>query len=204
MLSDVVAAQIGRWRRQRGMSREQLAESCQDRGLPMTASVVANIETGRRDANGVRRREVSVDELAVFAEALELSPLRLLVPLESVDQFDVLPGRAVSTVDVVRWIRGEAPLPGQMWDGRGDGDSAIASFVVHQQCVDRWNGRRANADAIRSGARSGSEQDAEHEDREAERARSELRETRRVMRFRGLVLPALPGSLDGLDEEPAS
>jgi hypothetical protein len=35
--------------------------------------VVANIESGRRDKQGRRRRDVSVDELVAFAQALEMS-----------------------------------------------------------------------------------------------------------------------------------
>jgi hypothetical protein len=37
----------------------------------LTASVIANIETGRRDEQGRRRRDVTVDEVVALAAALE-------------------------------------------------------------------------------------------------------------------------------------
>ncbi len=68
--SDIVANGIRTLRRSRGWSRDHLAERCARLGYPaLTAPALANIETGRRDARGRRRRDVTVDELFVFAEA---------------------------------------------------------------------------------------------------------------------------------------
>lgn len=77
-LSDLVAERIVRWRKERGLSREQLAGECARRGAPgLTVESFANIESGRRK-NGVRRRMVTIDEVAVIASALGISPLLLV------------------------------------------------------------------------------------------------------------------------------
>lgn len=73
--SDVVARRVRVIRDRRGWNARQLAEACTRIGHPeLTESVIANIESGRRDEHGRRRREVSVDELLAFAEALGVAP----------------------------------------------------------------------------------------------------------------------------------
>jgi transcriptional regulator with XRE-family HTH domain len=81
LLSDVVAAEVVRIRRAAGLTRDDLAERCARRGLPLTTSTIANIETGRRDGDGRRRREVTVDELVVLADALKVAPVLLVFPV---------------------------------------------------------------------------------------------------------------------------
>jgi transcriptional regulator with XRE-family HTH domain len=71
--SDTVAAKIRSYREWLGWSRRKMAEHC---GL--SESVIENIETGRVDADGVRRRDVTIDELLIIARTLDLSPLDLL------------------------------------------------------------------------------------------------------------------------------
>ncbi|MFF4220948.1 helix-turn-helix transcriptional regulator [Streptomyces nondiastaticus] len=85
-MSDVVAEQIRRHRTRLGINREQLAEECARLGAPeLTYAAITNIETGRRDKAGKRRREVTIDELMTFAYALSVPPLLLMLPLGSVD-----------------------------------------------------------------------------------------------------------------------
>jgi transcriptional regulator with XRE-family HTH domain len=79
--SDMVAARLQQLRKQRGWSARKLAEACAAVGSPqLTESVIANIETGRRDRNGRRRRDVTVDEVGAFAKALNVSVALLLWP----------------------------------------------------------------------------------------------------------------------------
>jgi transcriptional regulator with XRE-family HTH domain len=80
-LSDVVARRIQETRKRRDMNTAKLAEACAKVGFPqLTASVIANIESGRRDKQGRRRRAVTVDEAYVFAEALGVGVTMLLPP----------------------------------------------------------------------------------------------------------------------------
>lgn len=79
MLSDMVAEQVRRLREERGMRRLDLAEKCAALGWPaLTEGALGNIETGRRGEDGQRRREVTVDELFVLAEALDVAAGDLL------------------------------------------------------------------------------------------------------------------------------
>jgi hypothetical protein len=77
----------------------------------LTPSVIANIETGRRDELGRRRREVTVDELLVFAYALAAPLPVLLLPLTSADRVNVTPNVPVSTEAALRWALSETPPP---------------------------------------------------------------------------------------------
>jgi transcriptional regulator with XRE-family HTH domain len=77
--SDRVAEQIKATRLRRGLSAKDFAAACAELGAPeITAAVVANIETGRRGPDGARRRDVSVDELLIFAYVLAVPPASLL------------------------------------------------------------------------------------------------------------------------------
>jgi transcriptional regulator with XRE-family HTH domain len=78
-LSDLVADRLRQIRAGRGWSAARLADECNKAGYPqLTESVIANIETGRRDQHGRRRREVTIDELAAFCMTLKL-PLSSLL-----------------------------------------------------------------------------------------------------------------------------
>ena len=79
--SDLVAQRITELRRLRRWSAKALAGQCAEAGAPeITAAVIANIETGRRGPDGIRRRDVTVDELLAFAAALGVKPGDLLGP----------------------------------------------------------------------------------------------------------------------------
>jgi transcriptional regulator with XRE-family HTH domain len=81
--SDIVARRVQELRKELAWSAARLAQECARVGAPqLTASVIANIESGRRDQQGRRRRDVSVDELLAFAAALGTAPTRLLPDLE--------------------------------------------------------------------------------------------------------------------------
>lgn len=79
-LSDTVATRIRAHRERLGISREELASRCAQHGRPaLTAAAIINIEVGRPNPKtGVRRREITIDELAVFEQALGV---RLMDPI---------------------------------------------------------------------------------------------------------------------------
>ncbi len=80
--SDGVVWQLKEIRKKRGWSAAKLAEECAKAGFPqLTESVIANIESGRPDKDGKRRRAVSVDELWAFARTLDVPMGSLLWPL---------------------------------------------------------------------------------------------------------------------------
>ncbi len=118
--SDVVAAQIRRLRNERGLSAPRLAARCQELGAAeMTSNIITNIET--------RRRDVSVDDLLIFALALDVPPLHLLSPAPSASKapkgaaqqqsgstsFAVTRTVAIPDPGLTgRWLRGHEALPG--------------------------------------------------------------------------------------------
>jgi len=78
-LSDAVAARVREARRRRNWLTGDLAARCADLGHPeLTRAVLENIESGRRDKDGRRRRYVTVEELRVLADALGFSPADVL------------------------------------------------------------------------------------------------------------------------------
>jgi transcriptional regulator with XRE-family HTH domain len=111
--SDVVARRVKELRRQRDWSAARLAEECAKLGFPqLTESVIANIESGRRDESGRRRRDVTVNELDAFARTLGAAPADLLE----------LEQRAASGRELLTWFR-DAFLVEDLGNGR---------FVVHR------------------------------------------------------------------------
>ena len=76
--SDTVARRVKELRKRRGWSARRLAAACAATGSPqLSESVIANIESGRRE-DGRRRRDVTVDETIAFAKALEVPAVHLL------------------------------------------------------------------------------------------------------------------------------
>jgi len=82
-LSDIAADRIRRARKARGWRPADLAARCAEAGHPeLTENVIENIEGGRRDGDGNRTRQVTVDELGALslvlgfaaAEAIEQAP----------------------------------------------------------------------------------------------------------------------------------
>jgi transcriptional regulator with XRE-family HTH domain len=72
-VSDYVAGKIRAGRKERGWSTDDLGERC---GL--TGNMIENIESGRRDPAGDRRRAVTVDELFAISGAFGVGPLELM------------------------------------------------------------------------------------------------------------------------------
>jgi transcriptional regulator with XRE-family HTH domain len=85
------------------MSMQQLADRTDELGMPIPQSVLANLESGRRET-------VSVAELLVLAAALDMSPLELMCPVGFDKQIEMLPGHAVDPLIVRRWITGMLKL----------------------------------------------------------------------------------------------
>lgn len=113
--SGVVADRLKEARRRRGWTAKQLAEHCTKAGAThLTVSVLANIESGRPDLNGQRRRDITVDELVTLAYVLDVAPVYLLgLPVSGDTAMRLTPNRTVDDPDeLLRWLRGDQALPG--------------------------------------------------------------------------------------------
>lgn len=79
---------------------QQLADRTDVLGMPIPQSVLANLESGRRET-------VSIAEVLVLAAALNVSPIELICPVGFDKQTEVLPGQVVDPLVAMRWITGE-------------------------------------------------------------------------------------------------
>jgi transcriptional regulator with XRE-family HTH domain len=90
-------------RKRRGLSAPQLAARCAQLGAPeISGNVVANIES--------RRRQVNLDQLAVLALALDVSPTHLLGS-ETNATVQVTSAVRVDAETWQAWLHARAPLP---------------------------------------------------------------------------------------------
>jgi transcriptional regulator with XRE-family HTH domain len=110
-VSDIVAARIREARKAQRWTTADLAERCADAGHPeLTKPVIENIETGRRDKDGRRRRAVTVDELRALADVLRFSPADVLDGLPpgtignvTVDQLEEIAQTMQGVASILRW-----------------------------------------------------------------------------------------------------
>jgi len=83
-------------------SAQWLADRTAELGHPISRTAISNLEVGRK-------RSVDVPELVVLARALGVPPLRLLYPVLSAGEVEVLPGHRTSSWSAAQWFAGRAP-----------------------------------------------------------------------------------------------
>ena len=94
--AEVVAQQVRRYRKARGMSAQNLSDACAGLGLPIHRSVIANFENGRR-------AKLDLGELFVIALALDIAPIMLMLPEDGTMEIS---GQPMSRTDALAWIAG--------------------------------------------------------------------------------------------------
>ncbi|MCX4699520.1 hypothetical protein [Streptomyces sp. NBC_01373] len=107
--SEIIANQVRERRRQLDLNRQQLADKCASIGAPgLTMAALTNIETGRPDKSGKRRRDITVEELFALAHALNIHPVDLMVPATAEDREPYqVTSEVTTTVATARdWIAG--------------------------------------------------------------------------------------------------
>lgn len=111
MLSDVVAERLIELRKAARLSREEFAERCRQLGMTdFTAASLGNIETGRRDKEGRRRRKIDVDEAPVFAAALGVPLVWLFADPASTEPVTVFGETRANPWRALGWMTGAWPL----------------------------------------------------------------------------------------------
>lgn len=110
-VSDRIGAGVRTTRTRHDWTRDDLAGRLAALGAPhLTASVLYDIESGRPDAAGRRRREVSADEWIVLAVALDCAPVHLAIPLEDDEPCQLSPAVTEPAGLARQWFRGHHPL----------------------------------------------------------------------------------------------
>lgn len=207
-LSETVARAIAARRRRAGLNRDDFAKRCRDRGAPdnLTGAALANIETGRKDATGRRRRDVTIEELAIFARVLDVPPVLLLFDVGHVDEVEVLPGSVVPAWRAAEWFTGEGPFliengagglrPADL-DAWRRNAAPVALYREHSRLLAEWG--RSVAFGV-----GDDEEDVASQMRALWERRHEieadLRRVRETMRVLGLTLPHLSEKLMHIDE----
>lgn len=104
-VASLIADEVKRLRKVRGMSAQQLSEKCENLGLPIARSVIANLESKRR-------LTVSVPEVIILARALEVPPVSLIFPIGQAEKTEMLPGLYVDPMGAVGYLSGSSVPPG--------------------------------------------------------------------------------------------
>ena len=99
-LTQQVTAAVRDYRKLRGMSAQGLADACAALGHAIPRTSIANLENGRRSG-------VEIAELLVFAKALDVPPIALLLPIGMAGSVEVLPGQELPIWDAVSWVTAE-------------------------------------------------------------------------------------------------
>lgn len=112
-VSDVVAGRLKEVRQHRRLTVQELAKKCAEHpGPKLSATMIYDIESGRPDKEGNRRRHVTVDELMLLSVALEVAPVHLLVPtVPDTEGPDDTSGMAALHYVWREFIRGNKPFP---------------------------------------------------------------------------------------------
>ena len=173
-----IGKRIAHHRRRARTSAEKLAERCAELGMPsLSRIVITKLENGRRPV-------VSVAELMILAQALDIPPILLLFPIGHSDgDCEIAPGRKLPTWDAALWFMGQARLrvtPEGVSTEYAGPDDTIPLFVRHDELVERWllSAAELKADVLK-----------------------DLRRHRARMRDHGLMPPDLPLELHVLEQQ---
>jgi transcriptional regulator with XRE-family HTH domain len=192
-LTGVVAGEIRRYRQERKMSAQQLANRCEQLGFAIPRPVISNIENGRRDS-------LSIAELLVLARALDVAPALLVAPVGRQEMVEILPDQSMPPFDAVRWLEGEQlreTADGlRAWVDPDAADDPLFLFRWHRGLVLRW---LAAQKALVEPQTHREQWIAEMHEQLAD----DLRRVRSLMRSMDLIPPPLPPGLGDIEQDPA-
>ncbi|MFA9272557.1 MAG: helix-turn-helix domain-containing protein [Baekduiaceae bacterium] len=101
----VFAQRMRQVRKAQGMTQTALAARLAQLGRPISRSVLHKIE-----GDGTRARNVSLEDAAAIAAALNTSPLNLMTPDSNQAYVQVTPTAVETGAKVRTWLRGYYPL----------------------------------------------------------------------------------------------
>lgn len=163
----VIADEIRRRREARQMSAQQLADACGKIGLDISRSTLADLENGRRVT-------FTVAELLVIAAALEIPPLRLIIPLDR-ESAELLPGQEINPWTAMQQFTSEPRNPDDPFALLAEHDRLLGYDLLLYRQNDQ--NTRAQRPAVAA----------------------DIGRIRQRMRKQGLMPPPLPVRLEYLD-----
>lgn len=191
-----VSASIEHYRERRGVSVQWLADRCSELGLPTKRSALAALL-----GLGTRRR-ISVQEVVIFARALEVPPVMLMFPLHSGERVEVLPGVEADAAVAAGWFGGResaSTMVPALGGVRPDDFAASRLYERYFYSVATFQtNNRLLAVAGHEAALRGEEasQDVLLAVGPARRALSLMRDAREAIAAEGLQEPALPPGVE--------
>lgn len=96
-----VGKAVAKFRKDAGMTAQQLAERCKELDAPIHRTTITKIEGGRS--------RFDLGELLILAAALDVPPLALLFPDLPDGPVEVVPGHTLSSLDAYLWTTGMRP-----------------------------------------------------------------------------------------------
>jgi transcriptional regulator with XRE-family HTH domain len=189
-----VAEALKRYRKERGMSAQEVTDACAAVGHAIPRSVIANLESGRRAS-------LDIAELLVLAEVLGIPPVTLLFPPDSAEPVEPLPGRTMHAWHAIEWVAGEVPhfenapegTPQAALDALRGYQIVVNSALLANNLADQK--RREAAVIPDPDARANAMDGAMHMEWQAERDLEELLVLDVRLRDRGITPPPLPPEL---------
>jgi transcriptional regulator with XRE-family HTH domain len=189
-----IAAQVGRQvarvRADKELTAQAVADRCTELGVPLDRATVSKLERGLRQT-------LTLGELIVLAEALEVPAIELIFPLDH-ETFEWLPGKHANTWHALKRFTGEGrALPVPVLD-ESLRDTDLFRMYDHyereilaaQLTVDAAR-RMANEAAADADKRDERLREAEAYDIRLRQAEAALSALRMVMRSHHLTLPEL-------------
>lgn len=193
------AGQVRLHRSRRGMTQEDLANACEERGVTVSKGTLANLETGRRDS-------LEVIELMVLADVLGVPPVSLLFPMGG-DETAVerLPGASVHPWEAAAWFLGESPTLSP--PAAGSPRAQLDAYRAHALAVQNAQVSARHAAERRQQATATADPEFRAQFLGATEAFEKLHQedlqrlqtVRNALRTQGLVPPPLPEELTQLD-----
>ncbi|GAA4098815.1 helix-turn-helix transcriptional regulator [Actinomadura miaoliensis] len=99
--TEVISRRVRELRDRRGMSAQALADRCAKLGMPaLKRQAITNLENGRRGM-------VTIEELLVLAQALDVPPVLLFIPLDGRTRLQVTPNIDMASWQALFWVSGE-------------------------------------------------------------------------------------------------
>jgi transcriptional regulator with XRE-family HTH domain len=135
-IAQAVASNLRRLRSTRGLTTQALERRLTEIGYRIARSSLTNMELGRR--------EVSLEDIAALAMALEVPPLLLIAPVATEPTITVL-GTDMDSWQFAQWFAGRAPLSGTA-DDEGDYDAFVAGSAVIRLRINHDAGVKACLD----------------------------------------------------------
>lgn len=183
-ITQCLAAQVRTYRRRQDLTLAQLAEKCAELGAPqLSYSALANIERGATADAKRKPRDVSLDELAVLARALDVPPVMLLFPIGTGQRVEITPGFDITAWDAAQWFSGELFLAPE---GSSHFATPVYLYRQHAEWVDKFI---AAPEAEQDKLREATEQ--------------MLQNIRAEMRRHGITPPDAPAEFPNVDQGSA-